>query len=99
MRANEMIRCELREDGFHVLAFRHDGKAVAERFAIEVTGGNIAYGIAEGQKEFLDEHSLAEFAREVVVPCLIKFLSQMPIHASICEMAIGQKSAHQIAYR
>lgn len=98
MDANEMIICELREDGLHVMAFRHGGHAVAKVFVIKVTGDNVAYGMDEGQKEFLDEHGLAEFARSVVVPCLIKHLSQMPIHASICEMAVGQESAHQIAY-
>lgn len=100
MSANKMIMCEMREDGrLHVMAFRHDGKVVADSFRINCMGKEMDFSIGKFV-EFGDGKDLERFAMESILPCLLKAfpgiakkLSPMPICASICEMSIGRESS------
>jgi len=102
MSANEMISCEFRDDGFHVTAFRHNGKIVANSFHIEVCGhDNCKWNFAiEGTQEFSNEQDLYDFARGTILPCAIKKMSEQyvsrlasaAIMASVCDMSIGREA-------
>jgi hypothetical protein len=99
MRANEVIDCELRSNGLHITSYRHAGKITANCFVVHESGGDTSFAIDGGIREFVDEHALEEFARDTVIPCLIRMykrrqenLPYVPIHANVCDISIGLES-------
>lgn len=98
MNANEMIYCELREDGLHVMAYRHNGETCASTFMLEGVGDVGIFEIDGGRRTFADEHELRAFANETIFPCFKHKFKQLREHpedvriiTSICEMSIGRE--------
>jgi hypothetical protein len=101
MKASEIIDCELREDGLHVTAYRHQGVCCACCVVFEK--GKWARSI--NKVEFADEQSLMRFAEEKILPSLFveivhnhtgQDISDIAIIPSICEMSIGEEMPHRM---
>lgn len=100
MKASEIIDCELREDGLHVTAYRHQGVCCACCVVFEK--GKWAKSM--NKVEFADEQSLMRFAEEKILPFVVEFvhnhtgqdISDIAIIPSICEMSIGEEMPHRM---
>lgn len=91
MNANEIIDCQLREDGLHVTAYRHKGVCVASCVSF---GKEHKINMNIGERKSLDEDALKELAEEKILPWIKQVLDprfneiEVPIILSICDMSI-----------
>ena len=88
MKANEVIDCILREDGLHVIAYRHQDACVACCVSFEKQSMSI------GEISFADEQELKQYAKDKLLPWINKLNNrfdgiEVSIIPSICEMSIG----------
>ncbi len=100
MKASEIIDCELREDGLHVTAYRHQGVCCACCVVFEKD----KWSMPINKVEFADEQSLMRFAEEKILPFVVEIvhnhtgedISDIAIIPSICEMSIGEEMPHRM---
>ena len=95
---NQMVECELRNDGIHVTVYKYGDKIAANLIMIRIMLGDEIFAMDGGEKVFADEGELPTFAKEAILPCLTrvverltKSLSSMPIHSRVCDVAIGRE--------